>query len=254
VHERARSPDRIGIIGDRNAQHPLHVATEKALADAAGASAVEWLATERLARPGAVDLARYAAFLVSPGSPYESMDGALAGIRYARENSVPLLGTCGGLQHMLVEFARSVGGLPDADHAETNPDAAHLAVTPLVCSLAGQVGTVRVVPGTVAAAVYRKAEVEEPFFCTYGLNPRYRQRLESRGLVVSGIGTDGEVRIVELPAHPFFVGTLYVPQARQVPGEIHPLIRALVTAAFRSPVEGCRAALAARPESAAAAS
>jgi CTP synthase (UTP-ammonia lyase) len=232
--QNARTPELIGIVGDRDAQHPLHLATERALADAAGAQSVEWIATDR----SDADLSRYAGFLVSPGSPYRSMHGALRAIRYARENRVPLLGTCGGLQYMLVEFARNVAGLPDADHAETNPNAPQLAVTPLVCSLAGQIATVRVVPGTLAASVYGTAEVQEPFFCTYGLNPEYRPLLESRGLRVSGFGADGEVRIVELPAHPFFVGTLYVPQARHVVGrDPHPLIRALVAAAGRSRVE-----------------
>jgi CTP synthase (UTP-ammonia lyase) len=239
--QNARTPELIGIVGDRDAQHPLHLATERALADAAGAQFVEWIATDRLANggegdpgdggPGEVALSRYAGFLVSPGSPYRSMQGALRAIRYARENRVPLLGTCGGLQYMLVEFARNVAGLRDADHAETNPNAPQLAVTPLVCSLAGQIATVRVMPGTLAASVYGTAEIQEPFFCTYGLNPEYRPLLESRGLRVSGFGTDGEVRIVELPAHPFFVGTLYVPQARHVAGrDPHPLIRALVAA------------------------
>ncbi len=237
-----RTPAPIGIVGDRDAQHPLHLATERALTDAAGARPIEWLATERLERggeggSGETDLSRYAGFLVSPGSPYRSMQGALTAIRYAREQRIPLLGTCGGLQHMLVEFARNVGGLPDADHAETNPNAPHLAVTPLVCSLAGQIGAVRVLEGTRAASAYGTTEIEEPFFCTYGLNPEYRPLLESRGLRVSGFGTDGEVRIVELSAHPFFVGTLYVPQARHVPGKPHPLIGALVAAAARGALE-----------------
>src|SRR4029079_14164917 len=118
-------------------------------------------------------LARYAGLLIAPGSPYRSMAGALAAIRYAREQGVPLLGTCGGFQHIVVEFVRNVCGVADADHAETSPGAPRLAVTALQCSLAGQTHSVHVVAGTRAAAIYAIDEVREPFFCNYGLNREY---------------------------------------------------------------------------------
>ncbi len=77
--------------------------------------------------------------LVAPGSPYESMEGALAAIRVARSRGVPLLGTCGGFQHVVLEFARHMLGVADADHAEYEPYASStLFITPLSCSLAGQ--------------------------------------------------------------------------------------------------------------------
>lgn len=76
--------------------------------------------------------------LISPGSPYVSTAGSIAGIQWARENDVPLLGTCGGFQHVVIEFARNVLGIRDAEHAETSPDASELVVVPLACSLVGQ--------------------------------------------------------------------------------------------------------------------
>ncbi len=221
----------IGLVGDRNPANRLHVATEKALTDSPMAPAVEWLSTERLSEPGAIDLTRYAGFLITPGSPYRSLDGALAAIRHAREHQVPLLGTCGGFQHLVLEFARHVLGRVDADHAETSPGAADLAVTALTCSLAGQTHPVRIVAGTRAASLYGVDEVLEPFFCSYGLNPVYRPLLEAHGLVVSGVDRLGEVRIVELPPQPFFVGALFVPQARHRRDEPHPLISAFIAAA-----------------------
>jgi len=229
---RDRSPARvIGIVGDRNPRNPTHLPTEAALASVPEAPAIEWLPTERIDGASEVLLARYAGLLIASGSPYRSMDGALAAIRYAREHGVPLLGTCGGFQHIVVEFVRNVCGVTDADHAETSPGAARLAVTALQCSLAGQTHSVRVVPGTRAAAIYSMDEVREPFFCSYGLNREYRALLESKGLAVAGVSADGEVRIMELSAHPFFIGTLYVPQAR--PEQPHPLIRAFIDAALR---------------------
>lgn len=223
----------IGVVGDRNPSYAVHVATERALTHGEHAPQVEWLATDAI-EPRAADLSRYAGILVAPGSPYRSMEGALSSIRYAREHGIPLLGTCGGFQHLIVEFARDVAGIVDADHAESSPDAARPAVTALACSLAGQTHAVRIIDGTRAAAIYRSQETLEPFYCSYGLNPQFRPLLESHGLVVSGVDADGAARIVELPSHPFFMGTLFVPQARHEAGKPHPLLSAFVAATLRT--------------------
>ncbi len=224
---------RIGIVGDRNPEYPVHRATEAAFGHLPEPIPFEWMPTDRIAGSGMERLARYAGLLIAPGSPYRSMEGALAAIRYAREAGVPLLGTCGGFQHLVVEFARNVLGIREAGHAETHPEAPHLAITPLACSLAGQSHPVRFLPGTRAADLYGVGEAVEPFFCSYGLNPEFRPLLEARGLTVSGLGEDGEVRVLEFRDHPFFMGTLYVPQARSKPGEPHPLIAGLAAAARR---------------------
>lgn len=221
----------IGIVGDRNPGNQTHLATENALGHLPEPVAYEWVPTDSIAADPAARLSRYAGLIISPGSPYLSMEGALAAIRHARERSVPLLGTCGGFQHIVVEFTRNVLGIADADHAETNPTAPRLAITPLTCSLAGQSHPVRMIPGSRAAAIYGAASAVEPFYCNYGLNPDFRARLEARGLVVGGVGEDGLVRILELRDHPFFFGTLYVPQARSRPGAPHPLVASLAQAA-----------------------
>lgn len=226
----------IAVIGDRNPTYAVHVATDRALTHDENAPEIEWLATDAIG-PRETDLSGYAGVLVAPGSPYRSMQGALTAIRYARENRIPLLGTCGGFQHLIVEFARDVAGIADADHAESSPGAARLAVTPLDCSLAGQTHSVRIIAGTQAAAIYQMQETLEPFYCSYGLNPEFRPLLESHGLIVSGVDADGEVRIVELPSHPFFFGTLFVPQARHEHGKPHPLVSAFVAAARRRHAE-----------------
>ena len=98
-------------------------------------------------------------------------------------------------------------------------------VTALACSLVGQAEPVTVVPGTRAAALYGPARVViEDYYCRYGVNPEYRSRLEAGGLAVSGVGSDGEVRIVELPDHPFFLATLFLPQTRSTRARPHPLL------------------------------
>lgn len=86
-------------------------------------------------------------------------------------------------------------------------------------------------PGTRTAALYGIGEATEAYYCNYGVNPEYRRRLETGGMIVSGIGGQGEVRIVELPAHPFFVATLFLPQAHSTAENPHPLIAGYAAAA-----------------------
>jgi CTP synthase (UTP-ammonia lyase) len=159
------------------------------------------------------------------------MDGALKAIRVAREQGVPLLGTCGGFQHVAIEFARNMLGIEGADHEESNPGASELVIVRLPVSLADHEHEVFFAPGSRVAAIYGASVAVEPFFCSYGLNPEYRSRIVDCGLVVSGTCADGAARVLEIPEHPFFIATLYVPQARYRPGEPHPLVTAFVAAA-----------------------
>lgn len=106
-------------------------------------------------------------------------------------------------------------------------------MTALACSLAGQDHEVRPVPGSQVHALYAADAVVEPFFCNYGLNAEFRPAFEAQGLVFSAVDGDGEVRALELPGHPFFIATLYVPRPRSQAGTPHPLMRAFVDAARR---------------------
>lgn len=223
---------RIGVVGDYQPANPTHVATTEGLEHTGRAlgldTTVTWLPTDTFTD---ADLAGMDGLLMTPGSPYASMTRALDAIRYSRENDVPLLGTCGGFQHLVVEFARNVLGVEDANHEEYEPSASTLFVTALACSLVGQQLDVQVHAGTKAGAAYETSTATERYYCSFGLNAAYLPPLEAAGLVVSGVDKDGEVRIVELPALRFFVGTLFVPQASSTPSRPHPLLGALLTAA-----------------------
>jgi len=105
---------------------------------------------------------------------------------------------------------------------------------------------VSIVPGTRAEQLYDAAEAIEDYYCNYGVNPEYQQALEDRGLRVSGRGGAGEIRIVELPDHPFFVATLFLPQARSTASRPHPLL-AGYAAAVRARQEAAVQRRAARP-------
>jgi CTP synthase (UTP-ammonia lyase) len=224
---------KIGIIGDFHGDNPTHVATDRGIMHAADAlgEPIEavWLATDQPQEFG-----KFQGLLCSPGSPYRSLEGALAGIRYARENNLPFLGTCGGFQHLVIEYARNVMGFTDAAHAESDPYASCLFVTPLSCSLVGKTMEVAMKPGSKAALACQATRSMEQFYCNFGLNPEYRDQLEKHGLAITGKDQNDEVRIVELDTHPFFVGTLFVPQARSAPGSPHPLVLGFCRAAIRS--------------------
>lgn len=223
---------RIGVIGDFDESNTTHVATNIGIQHAAEALGHEfevvWLPTDKPHHLGGFD-----GLFCSPGSPYRSLHGALQGIRFARENGIPFLGTCGGFQHLVLEYARNVLGFADADHAETNPYASQLFITPLSCSLKGKTMNLEVRPQTRSAAAYGALHSTENYYCNFGLNPQYTAQLEAAGLGVTGTDADGEVRIMEVEGHPFCIGTLFVPQARSERGRPHPLVLAFCRAAMQ---------------------
>jgi CTP synthase (UTP-ammonia lyase) len=226
---------RIRIIGDYEPRNVSHTASTAAVEHAAASLGVEvdvaWIATPAITSSEALALRDASGLLIAPGSPYRSMDGALFAITHARTRNVPLLGTCGGFQHLVVEFSRNVLGIRDAEHAESSPDAPTHVITALSCSLFGQRMEVEIVPGTRAHAAYRRPASTERYYCNFGLNPEYVAALVGGGLVVSGTDQEGEVRILEHPGHPFFVGTLFVPQTSSAADAPHPLVGAFVAAA-----------------------
>jgi CTP synthase (UTP-ammonia lyase) len=145
---------------------------------------------------------------------------------------VPTLGTCGGFQHMVLEYARNVLGFEDAAHAEYDPDASRLFLMPLACSPAGKALPITLEPGTRAAELYGATEVVEQHYCSFGINPGYREPLVDGGLRVAGVDADGDFRVLELPGHPFYVATLFVPQMRSTPDRPHPLVTGFLEAAL----------------------
>ncbi len=118
-----------------------------------------------------------------------------------------------------------------ADHAESSPDAGTPLISRLRCSLVGTVETVTLLRGSAAQKIYGQDAAPEQFACNYGLNPLYRTVFEGSELQVAGVGPEGEVRLVELPAHPFYMATLFLPQVRSSPGAPHPVIVAYLRAA-----------------------
>jgi len=166
-----------------------------------------------------------------PASPYQSFDGALAAIRRARENRIAFLGTCGGYQHAILEYARNVLGLADAANAEIDPNASLPLIAPLSCALIDQDGGIDLLENSLIRDVCGTAHLTETYRCSFGFNPEYAHLLDGRDLRIVAWDQDRDPRAVELRGHPFFIGTAFQPERAALRGEDHPLINAFVRAA-----------------------
>lgn len=225
---------RIAVIADFNPDSKSHVATNEAIQHSARKLGqdvrADWLHTSTLSESQFAADDQYSGIWIGPGSPYADMEGVLQVIRTARENGIPLLGTCGGFQHMVLEYARNVLGIVDAEHEESSPRAARLFITRLACSLVGRTMTIDLKRGSKLASIYGQHTPREQYLCNYGVEPALVDTLLTGGLQVSGSDAEGAMRAVELPQHPFFIGTLFLPQHTSTAEHPHPLISAFITA------------------------
>jgi CTP synthase (UTP-ammonia lyase) len=228
-------PARIALIGDRDPTVAAHQGIPLALALARSATGSRcdwtWIHTSVLAGDLAALLASFDGVWCVPKSPYANTAGAIAAIRFARTSGRPFLGTCGGFQHALLEYAEAIWGVPAPAHAELDPSAPDPVIAPLTCGLVEADGEVRFVAGSRIAAIYGVDAIVETYHCRYGLNPRYTARLEDGPLRVVARDLAGDVRAIELEGHPFFLATLYQPERSGLAGRAHPLIGAFVRAA-----------------------
>ena len=153
---------RIALLGEFDPAFPPHQATIAACTH--GAMALrehvvpKWISTADLTVD---ELRGFSGLWIAPGSPYKNLSNTLAAIRYARERGIPCLGTCGGFQHMILEYARNALGFVDAQHAEYDPYASELFVTPLECALVGRELVVALQPESRVAGIYGTLEARE---------------------------------------------------------------------------------------------
>ncbi|MCT4717333.1 CTP synthase [Enterobacteriaceae bacterium H18W14] len=229
-----KSTLRIALVGDFNPAVIAHQAIPRALDNAAAVVGVtadyDWLPTPEVVSPE--DLVGYDAIWCVPASPYQNDDGAFLAIRYARENGVPFLGTCGGFQYSVVEYARNVMGWNDAGHAETDSEG-RLVIAPLSCSLVEKSDTIKLAEDSKIARAYGATNIEEGYHCNYGIADLFTAELERQPLKATGWDNQGETRAVELTDHPFFVGTLFQHERNALKGRPAPLVEALLRAAQR---------------------
>ena len=209
---------------------------------------IRWVISDACEDPegAAAELDEVDGILIPGGFGVRGIEGKIGAIRYAREHGIPILGLCLGLQCMVIEVARDLAGLAEADSAEFNPDTPY----PVIATMADQEdvvagerdmgGTMRLglypavlTPGTRVEELYGTTLVEERHRHRYEVNNSYRGVLEQAGLVFSGLSPDGHlVEFAELPSHPFFVGTQAHPEFLSRPTRPHPLFSGLIAAAL----------------------
>lgn len=228
------SPVRLALVGDYRADAVSHQAIPLAVQLAARALNLEilpqWLPTPAITDSNV--LQSFDALWLIPGSPYLNDDGAFLTIRYARENNVPFLGSCGGFQYAIVEYARNVLGWHDAGHAETD-SGGRLVISPLACSLIEKNGDICIEPESRLAAIYGTTRITEGYHCNYGVNPDFVTALKAHSLRISAWDTAGDVRAIELAGHRFFAATLFQSERAALRNELSPLVTELLRIASR---------------------
>ncbi|HIC92663.1 MAG TPA: CTP synthase, partial [Anaerolineae bacterium] len=209
---------------------------------------IEWIDAEDLEKgKGLERLARVDGIVVPGGFGYRGIEGKIVAARYARENGVPYLGLCLGMQVMVIEFARHVLGSDEPNSTEFDPHTKHpvIDLMPEQRGITEMGGTMRLgaypcrlVPGTRAAAAYGQEMVHERHRHRFEFNNAYRDLLTGAGLVLSGLSPDGRlVEIVELADHPWMVGTQFHPEFKSRPNRPHPLFCAFLAAAKAKRIE-----------------
>jgi CTP synthase len=245
---------RIGLVGKYIDLPDAYLSVTEALRAGGFANMtkvhIKWIASDSCEAPEGAEaqLSDVDAICIPGGFGVRGIEGKLGALTYARENKIPTLGLCLGLQCMVIEYARSKAGLAGASSTEFDPEAKY----PVIATMAEQVdilasgdmgGTMRLglyeaklKPGSIVAEVYGADSIEERHRHRYEVNNTYRSQIAEAGLVFSGTSPDDHlVEFVELPreVHPYYVATQAHPEFRSRPTNAHPLFRGLVAAAIK---------------------
>ena len=246
---RAKSCDkkvRIALVGKYVQLHDAYLSVAEALTHAGfenGAKVeIDWVDSEELTPESAPRALQGADGILVPGGfGGRGIEGKIAAAKYARENDVPYLGICLGMQTAVIEFARDVLNIPDADSSEFSPAGAHSVIDIMPDQLGVKLGgTMRlgaypckVREGTKLFAAYGEALISERHRHRFEFNNDYRAASEGAGMVLSGTPPDGRlVEAVEIPRNRFFVGVQFHPEFKSRPNAAHPLFREFVRAAL----------------------
>jgi CTP synthase len=200
---------------------------------------IEWISIDDVSKETVETFLKHANGLIVPGGCGSSgIEGAVTAIGYARRENIPFLGICLGLQAAVIEFARNVVGLPNANSIEFDAGTEDPVISSLWSKSIG--GNVR--KGAFACTLeadsrvrelYGDREVSERHRHRYAVNDRYREALKDAGMRMSGVSTEGEiVEMIELGEHPFFVASQAHPEFKSRPNRAHPLFKGFVEAAY----------------------
>ena len=244
---RATRPVTIALVGKYTELHDAYLSVAESLfhaGTACGAQVdIRWVDSQHLTAENIADaLAGCKGILVPGGFGDRGIEGMILAAQYARENRIPYLGICLGMQIAVIEFARHVAGWTDAHSAEFDSATAHpvIDLMPDQVGVTAKGGTMRLgkypcllTAGTRAQAAYGQSEIWERHRHRYECSNVFRPALEEAGLRIAGTSPDGRlVEMVELPEHPWYVGCQFHPEFKSRPDRPHPLFRGFVAAAL----------------------
>ena len=237
---------KIALVGKYIALHDAYISVVEALKHGGIASHanvhLKWVDSELVTEENVAEyLSDVDGVLVPGGFGNRGIEGMITAIRYARENKIPFLGLCLGMQLTIVEYARNVLGYHDAHSIEMNPNTMHpvIALMPDQDGIEDIGGTLRLgaypcvlADGSKAQELYGEKEISERHRHRYEVNNDFRKALTENGMVLSGVSPDGRiVEMVELSDHPFYIATQAHPEFKSRPNRPHPLLRGLIAAA-----------------------
>ena len=238
---------KVALVGKYVELHDAYMSVREALQHAAMRQGVElhidWIHSTDLEKGKSWELVKEAdAILVPGGFGSRGIEGKVLAAKYARENNVPYLGLCLGLQVMCIEFARNVLSHEDANSSEFDPSSAHPVIDLMIeqRAISDMGGTMRlglypcvIKPGTKAAEAYGKPEIGERHRHRFEFNNTYRDEFEAGGMLFSGISPDGKlVEIAEIKDHPYMIASQFHPEFLSRPNHPHALFVGLVKAAI----------------------
>ena len=247
--EALRHPNKevtIALVGKYTQLHDAYMSVVEALKHGGIASHanvhLKWVDSELVTEENVAEyLSDVDGVLVPGGFGNRGIEGMITAIRYARENKIPFLGLCLGMQLTIVEYARNVLGYHDAHSIEMNPNTMHpvIALMPDQDGIEDIGGTLRLgaypcvlADGSKAQELYGEKEISERHRHRYEVNNDFRKALTENGMVLSGVSPDGRiVEMVELSDHPFYIATQAHPEFKSRPNRPHPLFRGLIAAA-----------------------
>ena len=253
--EREKPKVRIGLVGKYVELHDAYISVREALRHAALYAGVdveiEWISATDLEKGiGLERLEQVDGIVVPGGFGSRGVEGKIMAAKYAREHQVPYLGLCLGMQVMVIEYARNVLGMEDANSPEFDQRTRHPVIDLMAeqRGLEDKGGTMRlglypcvIQPGTLAARLYQTERIEERHRHRYEVNNAYRQALEEYGLIMSGLSPDGIlVEMAEVRDHPFMIGCQFHPEFLSRPTSPHPLLAALLSCLSAPEIIRCK--------------
>ena len=244
-HKNPKGEVRIGLIGKYVELQDSYKSILEAFIHAGAENEVkvnlEFIHSEHInAKTIGKKLSKLDGILVAPGFGERGVEGKVAAVRYARINNLPFLGICLGMQMAVIEFARDVLNLKDANSTEMDSQTKNpiISIMESQKNITDMGGTMRlgswkcdIKEGTLARKIYKSSTIEERHRHRYEFNNEYREQMEEAGMIASGINPDtGLVEIIEIPEHPWFIGVQYHPEYKSTVASPHPLFVAFVKA------------------------